>query len=191
VPPPSATERELDHLAAELKRLETEYTKYFAGRLPRPPIETRTQVERLLRQWDRRALETATARFRLQTLQSRFTTFTEMWDRAIRVREEGRPAPGRRTDASGKEPTKSVREVYAAVLHDPSSQPAQMRALYDAVMEARRETGHDVVPFDKFAGLVEAQLKRLRERGASDVVFQVHVANGRPNLTAKPVRKKV
>ena len=39
---PEATEieRELKGLEAELRQLEAEYNMYFAGRLPRPPVET-------------------------------------------------------------------------------------------------------------------------------------------------------
>ena len=38
--PSNDVERELVNLEAELKRLEAEYTMYFAGRLKRPPVET-------------------------------------------------------------------------------------------------------------------------------------------------------
>ena len=36
-------------LEAELKRLEAEYNMFFAGRLPRPPWETRGRVEALVK----------------------------------------------------------------------------------------------------------------------------------------------
>ena len=32
-------------------------------------------------------------RFRFSTLQSRFATFVDLWDRGLRAREEGRPGP--------------------------------------------------------------------------------------------------
>ena len=51
--PPSEFERELQRLEVELKRLEAEYTMFFAGRLPRPPWETRSRVEALVKQYDR------------------------------------------------------------------------------------------------------------------------------------------
>ena len=34
MPPPTDSERELDVLAGEMRRLEGEYTKFFAGRAP-------------------------------------------------------------------------------------------------------------------------------------------------------------
>ena len=38
-------QRDLLALAADLKRLEAEYTMFFAGRIKRPPWETRGRVE--------------------------------------------------------------------------------------------------------------------------------------------------
>ena len=49
----SEHERELHMLEAELKRLEAEYNMFFAGRLPRPPWETRTRVTGLFKKFDR------------------------------------------------------------------------------------------------------------------------------------------
>jgi hypothetical protein len=37
---------------------------------------------------------------------------------------------------------------------------------------------------------VRGQVERLRATGASDVMFRVSVNEGRPNLTARPVKRK-
>jgi hypothetical protein len=192
VPPQSESERELDQLAAELRRLESEYTKYFAGRSPRPPVELRAHVDRLFRQWDRRQGDSSAARFRLQSLQARFGTFVELWERAQRARDEGRAGPMTRRGADSAEaPAPKLRdETYAAVLREPAAERDQVRSLYEAVMEARQQTGHEVVPFAQFEELVTRQVAALRSKGASDVVFRVTVTDGRPNLTAKGVKAK-
>ena len=73
VPPPSnEIDRELLHLEAELKRLEAEYNMYFAGRLPRPPWETRKQVDNLVKRLDRAHISNYGDRFRFSTLQARY-----------------------------------------------------------------------------------------------------------------------
>jgi hypothetical protein len=90
---PSDVERDLKLLEAELRRLEAEYNMYFAGRLPRPPIETRRRVTALVRQLDRQRLSNYAERFRFTTLQTRFQTFVDLWDRGMRARDEGRPGP--------------------------------------------------------------------------------------------------
>jgi len=83
-------DRDLMALEAELKRLEAEYNMFFAGRLPKPPWETRSRVEAIVKQMDRAYIQNTGDRFRFQTLQSRFATFIELWDRGMRAREEGR-----------------------------------------------------------------------------------------------------
>ena len=81
-------------LEATLRKLETEYNHVSSrGQLPEPPMETRQRVEALLRRFDRAYIQSAIDRFRLSTLQSRFSTFAELWDRGLRAREEGRPGP--------------------------------------------------------------------------------------------------
>src|ERR687891_170705 len=89
----SEHEREVQVLEAELKRLEAEYNMFFAGRLPRPPWETRSRVESMIRRYDRGQIQSTGDRFRFEMLQSRFRAFVDLWDRGLRAREEGRPGP--------------------------------------------------------------------------------------------------
>src|SRR5215510_7200684 len=78
---PSNVEQDLNRLEAELKRLEAEYNMFFAGRLARPPWETRERVAALVKQYDHAHLGNTGDRFRFQTLQSRYATFVDPWDR--------------------------------------------------------------------------------------------------------------
>jgi hypothetical protein len=91
--PPSEFERELQRLEVELKRLEAEYTMFFAGRLPRAPLETRSRVQALVTQYDRRRIDNTGQRFRFATIQARFASLTDLWDRGLRAREDGRAGP--------------------------------------------------------------------------------------------------
>jgi hypothetical protein len=94
VPPPSPIDQDLSRFESELKRLEVEYTMFFSGRSPKPPVETRSRVEALIRQYDRAHIANYGSRFRFSTLQSRFAKLIERWDRGLRAREEGRAAAG-------------------------------------------------------------------------------------------------
>ena len=89
----SDVQRDLEILAADLKRLEAEYNMFFAGRLPRPPWETRNRVSAMVKRYDRGRIEGTGDRFRFEMLQSRFAALTDLWDRGLRAREEGRPGP--------------------------------------------------------------------------------------------------
>src|SRR5438093_12511171 len=87
-------QRDLLALAAGLKQLEAEYNMFFAGRLPRPPWETRNRVAALVKKWDRGYIQSAAERFQFDTLQRRFETFVDLWDRGLGTRDEVRPDPG-------------------------------------------------------------------------------------------------
>ena len=89
----TSVERELKALEIEMRRLEAEYNMYFAGRSPRPPVETRRRVTGMVRQLDRQQLSNYAERFRFTALQTRFQSFIELWDRGMRARDEGRPGP--------------------------------------------------------------------------------------------------
>ena len=90
---PTNVERDLKTLEVELRRLEAEYNMYFAGRSPRPPIESRRRVTLMVRHLDRQHLSNYAERFRFTALQTRFQSFSELWDRGMRARDEGRPGP--------------------------------------------------------------------------------------------------
>ena len=183
-------DRELQLLESELKRLEAEYNMYFAGRLPRPPWETRSRVEGMVKRLDRTHLANYGVRFRFTTLQARFAKFIDLWDRALRAREEGRPGPfaaGKRAPApAAARPADRI--MHVATFRDPAAEMEKVRELYASLTEARREAGQESIPFDRFAELVRRQVTTLREQGSGEVAFRVAMKEGKVALTAKPLK---
>lgn len=97
--------REMNRLEAEIKRLEVEYNQFFAGRLPRLPWETRARVEQLVKQYDRMNFSNTAQRFRFSTVQAKFMSFCELWERNLRAKEEGRgPRPRAAASSSSSTP---------------------------------------------------------------------------------------
>jgi hypothetical protein len=193
MPEQTDVQRDLQNLAGELKRLEAEYNMYFAGRLPRPPWETRGRVEALIKRYDRGASMGTGDRFRFETLQSRFQTLLELWDRGLRSREEGRRGPF--AQPMPKSPSKRSDKSEGNVLHvtafkDPVREMDKLHSLYDSLMDARRQNGEDVVPFHKFAALVKNQVTKLRDEGSSEVAFRVAVKEGKVAFTVRPMGPK-
>lgn len=183
---------DISQLAADLKKLEAEYNMFFAGRLPRPPWETRRRVDELLRRWDRRRIDASGDRFRFQSLQSRYAVFADLWDRGQRAREEGRPGPFSHAVVREPTPKKDVphehRILHVTAFRDPLREMDKLHALYDSLMDARREAGDDVVPFHRFAALVKDQVSKLRETGSAEVAFRVAMKDGRVNFTARALK---
>jgi hypothetical protein len=187
---PSPLERDLERLEAELKKLESEYNMFFAGRLPRPPWETRGQVEAMVKHYDRAHIQSYADRFRFWALQSRFQTFVDLWDRGLRAREEGRPGPFAAPASSAPEPQRgpSDRILLVASFVDPMQDLDKLRDLYDAVADARREVGDVAVPFHRFAELVRAQVNKLKSEGGREVAFRVALKDGKVNFTARALK---
>jgi hypothetical protein len=184
-------QKDLAMLSAEIKRLEAEYNMFFAGRLPRPPWETRGRVEAMIKRYDRGHIVRTSDRFQFEMLQTRFQKMIEVWDRGLRAREEGRPgpfakprpqAPAQRPDAD------SSKVLHVTALKDPLREMDKVHALYDSLMEARRGLGEDVVPFHRFAALVKDQVSKLRDTGTAEVAFRVAVKDGKVNFTVRGLK---
>lgn len=183
-------ERELQVLEVELRKLEAEYNMYFAGRLPRPPWETRTRVEQLVKRLDRSYIQNYGERFRFSTLQARFAAFADLWDRGLRAREEGRPGPFvHKKPGPAKLPARPEdRVLHVAAFSDPMKEMDKLQELYDRLRDARQELGEENVPFHKFAELVKSQVAKLKKDGAPEVAFRVAVKNGKLTFTAKGLK---
>jgi hypothetical protein len=185
VPAPTELERDLQVLATELRRLEAEYNMYFGGRTPRPPHETRSRVDALVKRLDRVGFEQLAQRFRFQTLQSRYTTFCELWDRNLRSREEGRRGGPARPASPSAARGEQHRIVHDATIEDPRQQQDRIEKLYAALVDARREAGEADVPFPRFDHIVRDEVTRLRASGAEEITFRVAIRDGKVRLTAR------
>jgi hypothetical protein len=141
-------EREMQMLEAEIKRLEAEYNMFFAGRLPRLPWETRKRVEALVKRYDREPMNNTAQRFRFGTLQAKFQSFVDLWEKQLKAREEGRPLPGqarRRSEAA----------IAAA---SPAAPPPMVEGAFGtAAAAARAEAKKEKKDRDSF--LHEARIK--------------------------------
>ena len=188
MPPISEIERDMQRLEAAIRQLEAEYNMFFAGRLPKPPWETRSRVEALIKQYDRAYIQNYGDRFRFNTLQSRYQSFVDLWDKALRGREEGR---GSAPFGKSKEPAAAAarsaedKVVKVTAFKDPLKEMDKLHELYNSLVEARREIGEAAVPFHKFADLVKNQVKKLTSDGHGEVAFRLAVKDGKVNFTAK------
>ena len=191
MPEPTEVQRDLLTLEADLKRLEAEYNMFFAGRLPRPPWETRSRVETTVKQLDRLPIQNYGDRFRFQTLQSRFAAFIDLWDRGLRAREEGRSGPFNHAASAARPdvPRRPAdRILHVAAFNDPLKEMDKLHDLYDSVAEARREVGAENVPFHRFAELIKTQVVKMKAGGVSEVAFRVAVKDGKVSFTARALR---
>ena len=184
----SDVERDLQKLEVGLKNLEAQYNMYFSGRLPKPPWEARGAVEAIVKRYDRGYIQNYGDRFRFETLQSRWATLIDLWDKGLRAREEGRPGPfvHQRKEEEPKKPQDRILHVtaFSNVMHEQD----KLHDLYESLAEARHELGLDPVPFHKFAQLVKNQVQKLNDDGDAEVAFRVAIKDGKVSLTARAMK---
>ena len=192
--PKSDFDREMQHLEAEIRRLEAEYNMFFAGRLPRLPWETRTRVEALVKKHDRTFIRNTADRFRFESMQNKYAKFCELWERQLSQMEGGRPKRG-----GAKLPPEPARTVPRA---EQTEQPSadrvvrfssagadeeRVKELYQKLVEVKQAAGEAPVPIERVAALVKAQVAKYAADG-SEVAFRVALKDGKVSLTVKPVR---
>ena len=178
-----------------MRRLEAEYNMYFAGRLPRPPLETRAQVAAIVRRIDNTYIANYGVRFRFTTIQTRFAKFTNLWDRGLRAKEEGRAGPfvqarpteEAKPDPKRVKPKEPDRVLSSATFSDPVRELDRVQGLYEKLSQARKETGQEAIPFHKFAEMVKTQVGALKAKGSNEVAFRIAVKDGKVALTARGV----
>jgi hypothetical protein len=192
VPAPerSAVDRDLQQLEVNLKRLEAEYNMFFSGRLPKPPWETRKLVADMVTKYDRGYISNYGDRFRFTTLQSRFASFIDLWDRALGAKEEGRSSPlvHQRKDVPERPKKPEDRILHVASFNNVIREQDKLHDLYDSLLEARKEVGQEGIPFHKFAEIVKSQVKKLNDDGNAEVAFRVAVKDGKVAFTAKALK---
>ena len=89
-------ERELNDLERGITALKVEYERFFGGELKRVPLQSRRSIEETLRRLGNAEIEKAAERFRLQSIQSRYNSFAELWEKRMQAREEGQTGPLKR-----------------------------------------------------------------------------------------------
>ncbi len=79
---------ELDLLQKEIEECRIQYELHFNGIEPRPPFQFRERIQRKLRQLQME-VHSSTDRFRLNSLNHKFTSLKQYWDRVNLERESG------------------------------------------------------------------------------------------------------
>lgn len=191
-------ERDLLELERSIEKLNREYGAFLYGAAPKAPIETRRQVEALMRRLGAVDMDVAADRYRLATLQNHYNVLAEKWERQQGEKEGGR-RPGFYSAFSGAaaRPTgpahrPSVPNAAAAgSVHTEGPSAAghpQGRELFERYVAAKRALGEDVSGYDygQFAENLEKERQKIRDKtGTDDFEFDVKDTDGRVRLVAR------
>lgn len=182
-PVPANFERKLDELAAGIEQFRVDSERYFSGGLALPPEDQRTRLQALLRELRSVTLRGAAEQYRLGSLEARFNSFSELFGRRLRDREEGRgPLTTRPLAAERPSPF----DVRAGVTLEDTAQGEAVEAIWRGLAAAG--SGGRRLELEAFRGYLSQQIHTIREKtGAASVQFRVVEEDGKVKLKAKPV----
>ena len=181
--------RDLELLEKSITALKLDYERFFSGDVKVPPLPARKSVEQVLRRVGNAPVEKVAERFRLQALQSRFTTFSDLWEKRLLAREEGRgpvrPAAHARLVEPGVHPPAGDTPAPGSVK---GSGKGELRSLFDRYCAARAAAGEDAsrLRYDRFEELVKKQAAEIRKAtGATRLAFDVQTRDGKVRLVGR------
>ena len=189
---PSAT-HQLDLVADGIEKFKIEFERFLAGATVVPPDDHKAKLMRDLRELRTANLRTSADQFRLASLEARFNSYSELFNRRLRDREEGRGA--RPTRAAAAAPERRLDATSGVVVTDRLEAEA-VAALYQTLTRRVSDAaggGAGAAPtmeLDTFRGYLSQQIESIRlKTGCEAVQFRIASEDGKLKLKAKPVSK--
>lgn len=146
------------------------------------PEEQRLRIVRELRELRNANLRSAVDQFRLGTLEARFNSLCELYQRRVREREEGRGGHA----AKRIEPSTPRHDAMRGVVVTGRLESDAIDALYEAL--ASQSGGKATLELESFRSYIARQVEGIRERtGCASVQFRLASEEGKIKLKAKPV----
>lgn len=164
--------RQVSDIELKIKALRIRYEQYFAGVEKRAPIREREDLERELRQLNKRKIMQTELRYKFQNLSSSFHTYQGMWERIQREMDEG--SYHRHVK---KATAKSTRE-------DESDRSiTEIERIYQDYQLVCQQKHINMPSREKLEKFIQQQKKQIHEKyGNVQCQFQVTSENGKPKI---------
>ncbi len=175
------TDKALNDLDRMIEQLKRDYEIFFAGGIKRPPIDLRATTENSVRKFSSvKALNNA-QRFRYNSLAARFNVYTELWNKQLRLKEEGK-IPGMSAPSSDSR--------HPRADSPGRSEEDKLKALFTRYAASKSATGGSAVL--KYENFVQALAKQreqiLNQHQCKDVEFYLAEEDGRTKLKARMIK---
>jgi len=175
-----AEERNVARLEALLEQLVRRWERFVSHdpSVPVPPERERARLEQLLREVSREEGRSTAEQFRLEQLQHRFSTLSQLWQRYVRDREE-------------------VRRPAAVLPEPPNAAPAapvhldEFGALFARYAAELQTVGkRPTLDAAAFRKALEVQRRQLEEKGFEVDGFEVTRAGNEVKVRARARRRR-
>jgi hypothetical protein len=199
-------DEELNVLEDSLRRLKIEFDIYFGGGSKRPPADLQWRVESLMKKFGENPKMSFPQRYRFNSMANRYALFSDLWRQKLKIKEEGYRRPqdkvlaiqGMRTEeeraaaaalAGDDEKAEKTAQPFRVAWSDPEGETTKVKALFDAVIDARTKSGDanaSGANFDSFKAFVKKKTEQIRkDYGCHSVEYSVEVESGQVRLKAK------
>lgn len=192
-------ERELDNLERSITLLKREYEIYFAGASKLPPNDQRNKLEKTIKRMGITQDLTYAMRFRYNSILARFNSYLDLWNKQMRIKEEGR-SPVRVGGISSEMKQRLMGQTLKPEPKEEEEHPAKpqskeapesLQKIYRDYVRARQDVGEGApnMTLEGFAQVISKQKDAIIQKlHCKDVEFYVTVEQGHTKLKARPVK---
>jgi len=189
-------DQELTILEDSVRRLKIEYEIFFNGGSKRLPYDLRWRVESLIKKYSDFGKMSFAQRFRYNTLVAKFQSYSDLWRRMIKSKEEGKPGfatlptPETESNVDNQQSQQGSgdRMICQLVCTDPEVEEEKLQNLFKSLVEAKRECGEnpETLQFANFKKFLSEKTSKLKDQFKCDsVCYIISVEAGKVKLTAK------
>jgi len=171
-------QEDMAKLQRTFRLLEREYEQWFSGAVPKPPTDTQRVCEEIVKRYNLSPPRNLSEQSLFSMLQARYNTYTEMWNRRTRLKEEGR-IPGGREGAKRSAPKPAA---------PPPAPSDPFRQVFDSFVAAKQKAGEPTTKlnYESFKKTLEKQADQIRAAKGKDVDFGVTMKDGKVSVVARP-----
>ena len=198
-------EEEIGRLEKRVVQLRVQFDLFFAGGLPKPPLDLRDDLDRDVKRIGSTRDMKLSQRFLYNTLLNRWNIFTELWNKRLQAREEGTrvPAVARRrqqqpsaaapphaSKTPGRRESPESHLVARAAISSARDAEGELKSFYRSFLEARQGEGK-APSFEKFRTEIEKHIEIIRRKSSCERVdFRLYLENNKVALKAKPHKEE-
>lgn len=196
---PTATptvEEDLNSLEKDIRAYKIEFEQYFGGGKKRPPTEVEWRIEMVTKRYSERGQNMNSGqRFRYSTLVQAYVKYRQMFNKRMKMKEEGvverhfgAAAKAIEAERARARKGEHIRKVtFAITCADPEHEAAKVESLFKALTEAQDEAGVKAKPmsFDQFRQFIRKKTQQLKhDKHCREVEYRVEVEDGEVRLKA-------
>jgi hypothetical protein len=171
----------LNQLEKGLKELEFSYEQYFLGMEKRAPEPERSKFTQRIRKMVTLYIPQTDLRFRLQSITSRFNSYSSYWDRTQRLIDEGKyERHNARIQRYAHNKTPVTEDTETSLATD------SLDALYEKLVAAHQMCHLRPPNRDQVANFLAKQQEAIKQRfGDKPVDFVVITEEGKPKVKVR------